>query len=54
MWMSLINQLHSDCFDNQNKVESVVNYLFVIDRYRFLLGIYILNVVMFHLLQGKI
>ena len=47
MWMFLVNQLRSDCFDNLNKAGNVVNYLFVIDRYRFLLHIYILIVVMF-------
>ena len=39
MWMYLKNQLHSDCFGNLRKVGSVLNYLFVIDQYRFLLRI---------------
>ena len=54
MWMYLINRLHSDCFDNLNKVENVVNYLSVIDLYLFLLHIYVLFVVMFRFLQDKI
>ena len=35
MWMYLINQLHSDYFDNLNKVGNVANCLFVIDLYQF-------------------
>ena len=53
MLMFLINQLHSDYFDNLGRVGNVVNYLFVIDQYRFLLRIYILVGVMFCLLRGK-
>ena len=53
MWMFLVNQLRSDCFDNLNKVGNVVNYLFVINQCRFLLHICILIVVMFRLLQDK-
>ena len=54
MWMYLLNQLHSDYFDNLIKVGIVVNCLFVISLFRFLLHIYILIVVMFHFLQDKI
>ena len=54
MWMFLVNQLRSDCFDNLNKVENVVNYLFVIDPCRFLLHICILIVALFRLLKDKI
>ena len=53
MWMYLINGLHSDCFDNLNRVENVVNCLSVIDLYQFLLHIYILVVVMFRFFQEK-
>ena len=49
-----IKLIYSDYFDNLNKVGSVVNCLFVIDLYRFLLHIYILIVVMFHFLQDRI
>ena len=52
--MYLLNQLHSDYFDNLNKGGNVVNCLFVIDLYRFLLHIYNLIGVMFHFLQDKI
>ena len=54
MYMYLINQLHSDYFDNLNKVGNVVNYLFVIDLYRFLLHIYIPISMMFNFLQDRI
>ena len=53
-WMFLINLLHSDYFDNQNRVGNVVSYLFVIDLYRFLLHIYILILVIFCFLQDRI
>ena len=33
MLMYLINQLHSDYFDNLDRVGNVVNYLFVIVQY---------------------
>ena len=48
------NVLRNDCFDNLDIVENVVDYLFVIDLYQFLLHIFIVTLVMFHLLQGKI
>ena len=35
MWLFLVNQLRSDCFDNLNKAENVVDFLFVIDQWRF-------------------
>ena len=54
MWMFLVDQLLSDCFDNLNKAGNVVNYLFVIDQCRFLLHICILIVVKFRLLRDKI
>ena len=54
MWMFLVTQLRSDCFDNLDKKGNIVNYLFVIDQRRFLLHICILVVVMFRLLQDKI
>ena len=54
MWMFLVNQLRSDCFDNLDKAGRVVDYLFVVDQCRFLLHISILVVVMFRLLQDKI
>ena len=50
MWMFLIDLLHSDYFDNLNRVGNVVSYLFVIDLYQFLLHICILILVMFHFL----
>ena len=53
MWMFLVNQLRSDCFDNLDNAGNVVNYLVVIDQCRFLLHICILVVVMFRLLQDK-
>ena len=49
--MILINQLHSDYFGN---LDNVVNYLFVIDQYQFLLRIYILIGVIIRLLRDKI
>ena len=52
--MFLVNQLHSDYFDNLNRMENVVDCLFVIDLCQFLLHIYILIVLRFHLLQGRI
>ena len=52
--MHLINQLHSDYYDNLNRVENVLNCLFVIDLCQFLVHNYILIVVMFHFLRGKI
>ena len=54
MWLFLVNQLRSDCFDNLNKTENVVNSLFRIDQCRFLLHVCILIVVMFRLLHDKI
>ena len=54
MLMYLINQLHSDYFDNLDKVGNVVDYLSVIDIYQFLLRIYILIGVMFRLLRDRI
>ena len=42
MLMYLINQLRSDYFGNLDRVENVVNCLFVIDQYQFLLRVYIL------------
>ena len=45
--MFQVNQLHNDYFDNLNKVGNVVNYLFVIVQYQFLLHICILIEVMF-------
>ena len=53
MWMFLVYLLHSDDFDNLNKVGNVVSYLFVTDLYQFLLHICILIVVMFHFLQDR-
>ena len=52
--MYLINQLHSDYFDNLDKVVNVVDYLFVVDQYQFLLRIDILIGVMFRLLRDRI
>ena len=52
--MYLINQLHSDYFDNLNRVGNVVKNLFVIDQCPFLLRIYILIGVMYHLSRDKI
>ena len=37
--MFQVDQLHNDYFDNLNKVGNVVNYLFVIVQYQFLLHI---------------
>ena len=54
MWMFLIDLLHSGYFDNLNRVENVVSYLFVTDLYQFLLRICILILVMFHFLQDRI
>ena len=54
MLMYLTNRPYSDCFDNLNKLENVVDCLSVIDLYLFLLHIYILVVVMFRFLQDKI
>ena len=48
------NQLHSDYSDNLKKVGNVANSFFVIDLNWFLLLVYILSVMMFHFLQGKI
>ena len=53
MWMYLVNQLHSGYFGNLNRVENVVDCLFVIDLCQFLLHIYILIVVRFHLCEAK-
>ena len=50
----LVNQLHSDCFDNLNMVETFVNCLIVIGLCLFLMQICILIVVNFHLLQERI
>ena len=52
--MYLINQLHNDYFDNLDKVGNVVENLFVIDQYQFLLRFYILIGVMFRLLRDRI
>ena len=52
--MFQVGQLHNDYFDNLNKVGNVVNYLFVIVQYQFLLHICILIEVMFRFLQGRI
>ena len=52
--MHLINQLHSDYYDNLNRVGNVLNRLFVIDLRQFLVHTYILIVVRFHFLRGKI
>ena len=52
--MFQVDQLHSDYFDNLNKVGNVVNYLFVIVQRQFLLHICIIIGVMFHFLQGRI
>ena len=54
MQMFLVNQLHSGCFENLNKMEIVVDCLSVIDLCQFSLHIYILIVVRFHLLLGRI
>ena len=54
MWLYLVNQLRSGCFDNLLIIESFVGCLFVIDLCQFLLHIYILIVVKFHLLPGRI
>ena len=52
--MCLVRQLRSDYSDNLSRVENVVSYLSVIDQYQFLLRIFILIGVMFHLLRDKI
>ena len=52
--MFQVDQLHNDYFDNLNKVGNVVNYLFVIVQYQFLLHIFIPIGVMFRFLQGRI
>ena len=52
--MFQVDQLHNDYFDNLNKVGNVVNYLFVIVQYQFLLHICIPIGVMFRFLQGRI
>ena len=54
MWMCLINQLHNGCFDNLKRVENVVGCLFVVVLCQFLLHIYILIVVKFHLKRDRI
>ena len=54
MWMYRINQLHSGCLDNLNIVKNDVDRLFVIDIYQFLMRIYILIVMRFYFLQGRI
>ena len=54
MLMYLINQLRSDYFDNLDKVENVVDYLFAFGLYQFLLRICILIWVMFRLLRDRI
>ena len=54
MLMFLKNQLHSVYFDILGRVGNAVNYLFVIDQYRFLLRFYILVGVMFRLLRDRI
>ena len=51
--MYLVNQFHSGCFDNLIIVENAVDCLFVIDLYQFLLHIYFLIVVKFHLFQDR-
>ena len=52
--MCLVSQLRSDYSGNLSRVENIVDYLYVIDQYQFLLRIYILIGVMFHLLRDKI
>ena len=47
--MCLIDQLHNGYFENLNSVENVVDCLFVIVICQFLLHIYTLIVVKFHL-----
>ena len=42
---------HNDSFDNPDKLETVLGYLFACYPYRFVLHICILDVVMFHLEQ---
>ena len=59
MLVFLINQLRSGCFDNLDRVENVVDCLFVYVGFKtglcqFLLRIYILIVVNFHLLRDKL
>ena len=51
--MCLKSQLHSDYFGNLNRVENVVDYLFVNDQSQFLLHICILIGLVFHLLRDK-
>ena len=52
--MCLINQIHNGCFDSLNRVENVVDCLFVTDLCQFSLHIYTLIVVKFHLWRDKI
>ena len=52
--MCLVTQLRSDYSGNLSRVFNVVDYLFVIDQYQFLLHICILVGVIFHILQDKI
>ena len=52
--MFLINQLHNGCFDNLNRVQNLLDCLFVTDLCQFLLRIYILIVVKFHLWRDKV
>ena len=52
--MCLVNQLRSDYSGNLSRVENVVGFLSVIDQYQFLLHIFILVEVMFHLLRDEI
>ena len=54
MWMFLLDLLHSDYFENLNRVGNVVSYLFVTDLYQFLLLICLLILVMFHFLHDRI
>ena len=54
MWMYLVNQLCSGCYENLSIMESVVGCFFVIDLCQFFLQVYILIVVRFHLLQGRV
>ena len=49
--MYLVDQLRSGCFDHLKTVENVVDCLFVVGLFQFLLHICILIVVKFHLLQ---
>ena len=54
MWLYLVNQLQNGYFGNLIRVEKVVDGLFVIDLCQSLLHIYILIVVRFLFLLGKI